>query len=175
MTVTEDWIRGLADKAGRPIEDWQIEQFVRLYIQRLVAPTGYLPGAPVGPREFPRDPVPFRHPVQQHRYNVWLNASYPGVEFEEQASLEALDLEADARTQIADQCDFIRDHTNPPPAWLIPDDPFPGRGWTDAEPDRTSQPRIPKPSMTPPMWVNDVNRSRRPRKNRNQPTRQGIQ
>ncbi|WP_155288353.1 hypothetical protein [Rhodococcoides fascians] len=46
----------------------------------------------------------------------------------------------------------------------------------DAEPDtRTPQQRaLPRPSTTPPMWANDVTRSRRPRRNRNQPNRQGI-
>jgi hypothetical protein len=45
----------------------------------------------------------------------------------------------------------------------------------DDEPDTTPQQRaLPRPSTTPPMWVNDVTRSRRPRRNRNQPNRQGI-
>lgn len=46
----------------------------------------------------------------------------------------------------------------------------------DVEPDtRTPQQRaLPRPSTTPPMWANDVTRSRRPRRNRNQPNRQGI-
>lgn len=46
----------------------------------------------------------------------------------------------------------------------------------DLEPDtRTPQQRaLPRPSTTPPMWANDVTRSRRPRRNRNQPNRQGI-
>ncbi|WP_032402469.1 hypothetical protein [Rhodococcoides fascians] len=45
-----------------------------------------------------------------------------------------------------------------------------------SEPDtRTPQQRaLPRPSTTPPMWANDVTRSRRPRRNRNQPNRQGI-
>ncbi|WP_032384689.1 hypothetical protein [Rhodococcoides fascians] len=46
----------------------------------------------------------------------------------------------------------------------------------DLEPDtRTPQQRaLPRPSTTPPMWANDVTRSRRPRRNRNQPNRQRI-
>lgn len=46
----------------------------------------------------------------------------------------------------------------------------------EPEPDaRTPQQRaLPRPSTTPPMWANDVTRSRRPRRNRNQPNRQGI-
>ncbi|OZE04349.1 hypothetical protein CH249_25790 [Rhodococcus sp. 05-2255-3B1] len=46
----------------------------------------------------------------------------------------------------------------------------------ELEPDtRTPQQRaLPRPSTTPPMWANDVTRSRRPRRNRNQPNRQGI-
>lgn len=46
----------------------------------------------------------------------------------------------------------------------------------EVEPDaRTPQQRaLPRPSTTPPMWANDVTRSRRPRRNRNQPNRQGI-
>lgn len=35
-------------------------------------------------------------------------------------------------------------------------------------------PSIPQSSTTPPMWAQDPTRSRRPRRNRNQPTRQGI-
>lgn len=44
------------------------------------------------------------------------------------------------------------------------------------EPDtRTPQQRaLPRPSTTPPMWANDPTRSRRPRRKKNQPTRQGI-
>ncbi|WP_167677921.1 hypothetical protein [Rhodococcus sp. B10] len=34
--------------------------------------------------------------------------------------------------------------------------------------------RMPSPSLTPPMWANNPGRSRRPRRNRNQPNRQGI-
>ena len=56
-------------------------------------------------------------------------------------------------------------------------------GWTitigdepEREPDtRTPQQRaLPRPSTTPPMWAHDPGRSRRPRRNRNQPNRQGI-
>ncbi|MDV8022289.1 hypothetical protein [Rhodococcus sp. IEGM 1330] len=35
-------------------------------------------------------------------------------------------------------------------------------------------PSVPQPSTTPPMWAQDPTRSRRPRRNRNQPTRQVI-
>ena len=46
----------------------------------------------------------------------------------------------------------------------------------ETEPDtRMPQQRaLPRPSTTPPMWANDPTRSRRPRRNRNQPNRQGI-
>ena len=46
----------------------------------------------------------------------------------------------------------------------------------EVEPDaRTPQQRaLPRPSTTPPMWANDPTRSRRPRRNRNQPNRRGI-
>lgn len=46
----------------------------------------------------------------------------------------------------------------------------------DDQPDtRTPQQRaLPRPSTTPPMWAVDPSRSRRPRRNGNQPTRQGI-
>lgn len=46
----------------------------------------------------------------------------------------------------------------------------------ESEPNaRTPQQQaLPRPSTTPPMWANDVTRTRRPRRNRNQPNRQGI-
>lgn len=51
-------------------------------------------------------------------------------------------------------------------------------GWQPPEPEldtHTPQQRaLPRPSTTPPMWATDVTRSRRPRRNRNQPNRQGI-
>lgn len=37
-----------------------------------------------------------------------------------------------------------------------------------------AEPKLPKPSKTPPMWANDPTRSRRPKRRKNQPTRQGI-
>ena len=46
----------------------------------------------------------------------------------------------------------------------------------EVEPDtRTPQQRaLPRPSTTAPMWAHDVNRSRRPKRRRGQPNRQGI-
>lgn len=174
MSIVEN-LRRMAAESERSFEDWQMQLLIRMLIQRLTAPTTYLPGAPVGPYEFPRDPIPVRDPIRQHRFFVWQKAAYPAFDFDEQGSLDALGLDPVARASLADECDFIREFTPAAPVWRIPDDPFPGRGWITAEPGRTSQPRIPKPSTTPPMWANDVNRSRRPRRNRNQPTRQGIQ
>ncbi|RRQ26296.1 hypothetical protein DK926_18795 [Rhodococcus sp. Eu-32] len=44
----------------------------------------------------------------------------------------------------------------------------------EPEPQTTQQRALPKPSTTPPMWANDPARSRRPKRRKNQPTRQGI-
>ncbi|OZC62758.1 hypothetical protein CH276_14150 [Rhodococcus sp. 06-470-2] len=48
------------------------------------------------------------------------------------------------------------------------------RNLTDDAPTTPRQRALPQPSTTPPMWAHDPTRSRRPRRNRNQPTRQGI-
>lgn len=60
-----------------------------------------------------------------------------------------------------------------PPSWKLPDDPLSLDSWINPEPVEPKSP-IPKPSTTPPMWAVDVNKSRRPRKNRGQPNSQGI-
>ena len=44
----------------------------------------------------------------------------------------------------------------------------------DMEPDTQRQRALPRPSTTPPMWAHNPNHSRRPRRNWNQPNRQGI-
>lgn len=178
-----EYVEQLAADAGFTFEDWQLQSVVRMYIQRLIGPDTYLPGAPVGPYEFPRSSIEVRGPVTQHRYHAWQKAVYPQFEFDERASLDALDVPKEIRNRIADECDFIRRHTPAAPVWELPDDPLLNAEWKMTAPgswrldgkvhdDAIAASRMPKPSTTPPMWAHDPTRSRRPRRHRNQPNRQ---
>lgn len=94
----------------------------------------------------------------------------------------------DRRTEIVqlgfdpDTHDYMRfGEVDRRPVWLevFTDQRPPIGDWhlaNQPEPDtRTPQQRaLPQPSTTPPMWAHDPTRSRRPRRRRGQPTRQGI-
>lgn len=63
-----------------------------------------------------------------------------------------------------------------PPLWKLPDDPFDASGWQRPSAPVPDEKRraLPQPSTTPPMWAHDPTRSRRPKRRRGQPNRQGI-